>query len=119
MKTRWWLTVAVSAVASAAIWVLSPLLVGRQEPWDADGQFYLLALVVAGVIAGFVTPRPLWAHYLGAFVGQLAYEVSFLPMGPLLVLGIAFLLGYSVVFLMGAAVAGILRPRLGGGALHG
>jgi hypothetical protein len=49
---------------------------------------------------------------LGAIAGQLAYELAFLRMGPLFVLGLAFLAGYGVIFLGGAAVAGFLRKRI-------
>ena len=112
MKTRAWLTVLVSAAASASVWALSPLLVGHREPWDADGYFYVVALVVAGSVAGLLAPRPLWAHYLGALAGQLGYEALFLPIGPLFVLGAAFLLGYSLIFLAAAALAAYARARL-------
>jgi hypothetical protein len=112
MRTHAWLTVIVSAVASASVWALSPLLAGHQEPWDADGLFYVAALVVAGSVAGLLAPRPLWAHYLGALVGQLGYEALFLPVGPLFVLGVAFLLGYSLIFLVAAALAASVRARL-------
>ena len=110
MKTRAWLTLSVSAVAGALVWVLSPWLVGHREPWDADGHFYPLALVVAGSIAGLLAPRPLWAHYVGALVGQLGYELLFLHIGPLFVLGAAFLLGYSLIFLVAAALRHIFAP---------
>jgi hypothetical protein len=111
MKTQAWLTVIVSVVASASVWALSPLLAGHPEPWDADGLFYVAALVVAGSIAGLLAPRPLWAHYLGALVGQLGYEALFPPVGPLFVLGVAFLLGYSLIFLVAAALAAAVRAR--------
>lgn len=118
MKTRAWLTVVASAVASASVWALSPLLAGHREPWDADGYFYVVALIVAGFIAGLLFPRPLWAHYLGALVGQLGYEALFLPIGPLFILGAAFLLGYSLVFLVAAALAASARARLGSRSAH-
>ena len=107
-----WLTVIVSAAASASVWALSPLLAGHQEPWDAHGLFYVVALVVAGSAAGLLAPRPLWAHYLGALAGQLGYEALFLPIGPLFILGAAFLLGYSLVFVLAAALAASVRARL-------
>jgi hypothetical protein len=111
VKTRAWATVLVSAVSGALVWALSPWLTGYQEPWDADGLFYIGALVVAGSVAGAITPRPLWALYLGALVGQLGYELIFLRIGPLFLLGAAFLLGFSVIFLAAAALAGSIRRR--------
>ncbi len=111
MKQRAWPTIVVGAVASTAVWALSPWLTGRPEPWDADSAFYIAGLIVAGVLAGLLRPRPLWAHYAGAVAGQAAYELAFLAVGPLFVLGVAFLLGYSVVFVIAAAAGGWLGVR--------
>jgi hypothetical protein len=112
MKVRAWSTIFVSAVAGGLVWALSPWLTGHREPWDANGLFYIVALFVAGSLAGLLTPKPLWAHYVGAIVGQLGYELLFLRIGPLFILGAAFLLGYCIIFVIGAAVAGQFRLRL-------
>jgi hypothetical protein len=119
MKTGAWSTLGVSAVAGALAWALSPLLTGQREPWDVGGLFYVFALIVAGSSAGLLTPKPLWAHYLGALFGQLAYEVVFLRIGPLFIVGIAFLIAYSLIFVVAAAVAGYLRVRLASARGHG
>lgn len=112
MKARAWSTTLVAAVAAALVWVVSPWLVGQREPWDADGPFYVAALLVAGALAGLLAPKPVWAHYVGALIGQLAYEALFIGVGPLFVLGAAFLLGYCVLFVVAAGLAGHLRGRL-------
>lgn len=115
MKTHaWWWALSVSAIASASLWALSPLLVGHREPWDADGVFYVLGLIISGALAGLLAPRPLWAHYAGALAGQLGYELLFLRVGPLFVLGATFLLGYSLIFVAAAALAARLRARPAG-----
>jgi hypothetical protein len=111
MKNRATLAFVSALVTSALVWAISPWLTGQREPWDAEFPYYLLALLVAGVIAGGLAPKPLWAHYLGAFIGQLGYELIFLKIGPLFVLGAVFLLGYCLVFLAAAAIAGYLRLR--------
>lgn len=108
------LTFLVAVVASALVWASSSWLTGYREPWDAEGPFYIVALVVAGSVAGALAPKPIWAHYLGAFVGQLIYELLFLKLGPLFLVGIVFLLGYSVVFFLAAAVAAHVRLRYTG-----
>ncbi len=105
-------TMLVAAVASASLWAVSPALTGQAEPWDADGVFYTGALAVAGLISGALRPRPFWAHYVGSVVGQLAFQVLFLSVGPLVLLGAAFLLGYSTIFLAAAALAAAVRGRL-------
>jgi hypothetical protein len=102
-------TLLLAAAAGALIWASSPWLTGHREPWDAEGFFYVGALTVAGAGAGALASKPLWAHYVGAFTGQLVYETLFLKPGPLFIVGIVFLLGYSVVFALAAAVAGQVR----------
>ena len=109
MKSRVWVTIPVAAIAAGLVWAVSPWISGYREPWDAGGYFYILALLLAGAIAGLISPRPLWAHYVGAVIGQLCYELIFLRVGALVILGAAFLLGYSVVFLLGAYAGGQLR----------
>lgn len=111
MKSRLWNTLLVSVVAGALVWALSPWATGHREPWDAAGRYYVVALLVGGSVAGFLSPRPVWAHYVGGLTGQLGYEALFLRRGPLFVLGVVFLLGYTIIFVVGAAVAGQLRGR--------
>jgi hypothetical protein len=99
----------LAAIASAAIWASSPLVTGHKEPWDAEGFFYFGSLFATGVVSGFSIPKPLWAHYLGSVLGQATYALIFLPLGPLFVLGVGFLLGYALLFLVGALVGSRLR----------
>ena len=111
MKNRAVLAFMVAAVTSALVWAASPWLTGQREPWDAEFPFYFLALLVAGAVAGALAPKPLWAHYLGSFIGQLSYEAIFLKLGPLFVLGAMFLLGYCLVFVAAASLMGYIRLR--------
>jgi hypothetical protein len=98
-----------SAVAGAAIWALAPAFTGHTEPWDSDGLYYPLALFAAGIVLGSVGPRAIWAHAVGIVLGQLLYMVIFLPLGPLLLVGIVFLVGYSVLTLGGAGLSAVFR----------
>jgi hypothetical protein len=41
------------------------------------------------------------------------FELVFLRVGPLLLLGVIFLLAYSLVFALAAAATGFVRRRLG------
>ena len=111
MKPRAILAFLAAAVLGASVWALSPLLAGHGEPWDASGPYYVSMLAIAGAISGGLFPRPLSAHYLGAVTGQAVYELLFLDIGPLFLLGLLFLLGYSVVFLAAAAAAAFVRLR--------
>lgn len=112
VKTRAWRTLIISGLASVSIWLLTPVLTSRREPWDADGSFYIVALVIAGAVAGALAPKPLWAHYVGSFAGQLAYELIFLHVGPLVFIGAVFLLVYCTVFSMAAALAAFVRRQV-------
>jgi hypothetical protein len=114
MTHRAAVTFIVAAVLGATIWLLSPWVTGHKEPWDADGIFYFGALVVAGLIAGVVSPKPLWAHYLGSLIGQLSYELLFLKVGPLVVVGVGFLLAYCLLFVAAAFAAARVRAFLSG-----
>lgn len=102
----------ISAAACALIWAWSPALTGHTEPWDAEGWYYLGALVVAGLCMGALMPQPLGAHYLGSIAGQLGYELLLLKVGALALLGAVFLLGYSLIFLAAAASAAYLRNKV-------
>jgi len=106
------LAFTTAALACALVWAASPWLTGRREPWDADFPFYISGLMIAGAVAGALTPKPIWALYLGAIVGQLSYQVLFLKVGPLLPLGVLFLVVYCFVFLATAALVGYIRIRL-------
>jgi hypothetical protein len=114
MTSRAFVTIFVAALASAAVWAMSPALTGRAEPWDAEFPFYVVSLLAAGLVSGMTAPDPLWANYIGSVAGQVGYELLFLSMGPLFVLGVVFLLGYSLLFLAGAAVGALVRGRSGG-----
>ena len=103
------LPLCVAAVSTALIWALSRQLSGSAEPWDADNSFYPVALIVTGVLVGGILQKPLWALYIGAVGGQLLYMLVFLTSGPLLVLGIAFLFAYALLYLAGAIVGAVIR----------
>ena len=106
------LAFATAALTCALVWAASPWFTGRREPWDADPSFYLTGPMIAGAVTGALTPKPIWALYLGAIAGQLSYQLLFLKVGPLLPLGVLFLVGYCFVFLATAVLVGCIRTRL-------
>ena len=101
----------VAAGLGALIWAISPFLAGVAEPWDAESPYYFVSLLVAGALVGVVVPNHLWAVLLGIVVGQIIYMLVFLPSGPLLPLGVVFLVGYGLLALLGAFVTSRLRKR--------
>lgn len=121
-----YLAFLVTAVGSALIWAASSAVTGSIEPWDAEGPYYLAALVLLGILAGVIRlaidrsdggaarqGRSLAGYllgvYFGAFVGQLAYMILFLPSDPLLLVGTLFLAGFSVVVVAAAALVAAFR----------
>lgn len=108
-KTPQWGVFALAALFGALIWALSPAISGRAEPWDADSAYYLFALPVAGFVAGWLAGGPLWAQYAGVILGQFVYGLVFVGVGPLMLLGVAFLAAYGLLYLAGTL--GGLRLR--------
>jgi hypothetical protein len=101
----------LSALLGGLIWLLSPVLTGQQEPWDASPSYYCSGLVVAGFIPACLSARRFWLWAAGAWVGQLVGFVLVIMRygaGPLWPLGLVFLCFYSLLSLAGAGLgAGI------------
>ena len=113
MKSRaWMMTLLVSALSAAAVWGLSPAISGHKEPWDAASYYYPLGLVVAGLVAGLLSPRIRWAYFAGAVMGQFLYVLVFLETGPLIAVGLVYMGLYALVFLAAALLAAYTRSRI-------
>jgi hypothetical protein len=100
----------------AAIWWLSPLITGRPEPWDAGNGYYEGALLGAGVLGGLLLPGHSRGFVAGIFVGQVLVLLGAVLRAPssggLWPLGVLFLGIYSLLALLGAALAvGVQRLR--------
>lgn len=92
----------------AAIWLLSPVITGHREPWDAEGGYYPAALLLTGILGGLAMP-PHWGSVaIGIFAGQAAVllggVVAEPASGGLWPLGLLFLAANSVLGLVGAGV---------------
>lgn len=98
----------VGGALGAAIWLLSSLITGRDEPWDAPSFYYPGTLLAAGLIGGFMLPGHWAVVTLGIFVGQamvLMARVAADPgSGGLWPLGLLFMAAYSLLALVGALV---------------
>ena len=100
---------ALSIILGLLIWLLSPQLTGRREPWDAKSNYYWIALLVAGFIPGCFCSRHFWRWGLGACLGQcagltLAVLRANESAGGLLPLGMILLIFTSVPSIAGAAL---------------
>ena len=59
-------------VMGVLIWILSPLVTGEAEPWDAQSGYYLYGNVGTGVIGGVLgPPRLFWLWPIAICLGQL------------------------------------------------
>lgn len=58
------------------------------------------------------TAFAIWAHYVGSIFGQLLFALLFLPIGPLAVIGLLFLMMWSLLFLVGAYLGSRMRTRV-------
>ncbi len=101
----------VASATAFAVWALSPWLTGYKEPWDAPSFYYPGGLLLAGMVSGVITAKFLWAHYLGSIFGQFLYELLFLPIGSLAIVGFFFLVVWSLLFLGGAYIGSLVRTR--------
>ena len=99
-----------------AIWLLSPFITGHREPWDAEAGYYFIALLLAGILGGLVSPEAWGSVAIGIFAGQAVVLVGGVVADPasggLWPLGLLFLAFYSMLGLVGAAVGmGLSRLR--------
>lgn len=101
---------AVGVLLGAAVWWASPLFTGHDEPWDAEGRYYVATLFVAGFVATIFQPKAFWVAPIGVYIGQLLFGVYlYEPEGETLwPLGMAWALLYCVATLAGAMACAIL-----------
>jgi hypothetical protein len=91
------------------------VLTGHEEPWDAEGRYYVWALFVAGVIATVFLPKAFWVAPIGVYIGQLVYgsylyEPASASMWPL---GMVLAVFYSIAALAGALTCAVLLWLIG------
>ena len=109
MKKDFIISLLVSGTLGALIWFFSPYATGMAEPWDAETPYYFVSLFGAGLIAGILCPRHILAVFLGIVIGQLLYMLIFLPLGPLIIIGVPFMFGYGLLALLGAFLGEAIR----------
>jgi hypothetical protein len=108
MKREATVSFVISFVIGAAIWALSPIVTGENEPWDADSGIYYVALAVAGLIVGWLCPHRIWPILPGLALGQFAYVLAFVPKGPLIAIGVIAMFIFGLI----ATAAAFLSSRL-------
>jgi len=103
------INIILSASLGAIIWAISPTLTGFIEPWDSSLKYYVICLFAAGVIIGIVCHKNLLCTYIGIVAGQLIYIVLLGQVGPLLSIGILFLIILGLATIAGAALGSRFR----------
>lgn len=92
------------------LWLVSPLVAGCVEPWDASFPFYAPVMLMGGALAGTLLPRRFIAFVFGVWGGQVlalavlpGHDRSWIALG-----AITTAIG-SVVSLPGYAAASLIR----------
>jgi hypothetical protein len=113
MNPRRWLAFLLGLILGAGIWLLSPWLTGRSEPWDAEGAYYAGSLFASGAVGGLLFPQHWPSVTLGVFTGQLLVILGGVladpASGALWPLGLVFLAAYTMLTLVAALLTAALR----------
>lgn len=112
VKKELFISILVSGLLGALVWAFSPYATGFDEPWDAETPYYIICLFSTGFITGVLCPRNIWAVLLGVVMGQLLYLYVFLPLGPLVSVGIIFMIVYGFLAVFGAFAGARARQFL-------
>ena len=104
-------------VLGLALWIVPSLLSEEPLPWDSQGPLYAVALLIVGLVLGFLGPGQSIASVAGLFVGQLLVLLGRVVSSPatsqLWLVSAMLLAGYSFVAGgLGAVLGSTLRRRL-------
>ena len=107
----------VGAALGLALWVVPTLLSDGSVPWNDQGPVYAVALLIIGLILGFLGPDQSVAAVAGVFIGQLLVLLGRVVSSPatseLWLVSAMLLAGYTVVAGgIGAMLGNALRRRL-------
>jgi hypothetical protein len=86
---------AVGILAGIAIWMFSPWLTGKAEPWDTDTLIWPLSWLLVAVIGGLVGHIRGVCLPLGYALGQMLFTIQSVFMGQFGALGWMFIGGYA------------------------
>ena len=110
--------IALGFLIGLALWLVPAGFLHQPEPWDGNGPAYPLALLLGGLLLGFLAPGRTGSVVASVFVGQLAVLLWRVISSPenseLWLVGVVMLAGYTFVATgVGALLGGLLRRRLG------
>jgi len=107
---------ALGMLLGIAIWLFSPWLTGKSEPWDADAPIWSLSWLLVAALGGLTGHVRGVCLPLGYALGQMLVTVKSVFFGPFGALGWMFIGGYATVaifvtFVLVGATALVKRLR--------
>ncbi len=88
---------ALGILLGIAIWLFSPWLTGRIEPWDADTPIWLYSWILVAVLGGLFGRVRGVCVPLGYALGQMLITIKSVFIGEFGALGWMFIGGYAAV----------------------
>jgi hypothetical protein len=116
---------ALGVLLGGAIWLTSPWLTGKAEPWDADAPIWTLSWLLVAVLGGLAGHVRGACLPLGYALGQVLYTAPALRTAEFGALGWLFIGAYAGVAVLGTiALVGLLAAvrrlwRASGGTSDG
>jgi hypothetical protein len=109
---------ALGMLLGIALWLFSPWLTGKSEPWDAAAPIWSVSWLVVAVLGGLTGHVRGACLPLGYALGQMLITVKSVLFGEFGALGWMFIGGYAAVAIAGTLVlvgttAWFLRLRRG------
>jgi hypothetical protein len=100
---------AVGIALGAAIWVFSPWLTGRIEPWDADQPVWALSWLAIAILGGLTGHVRGVCLPLGYALGQMLVTIKSVFVGEFGALGWMFIGTYAAMAIaVTLALAGVI-----------
>ena len=103
---------AGAAISAGFVWFLFSNTNEQIEPWDSQAGPYAACLIFVGLLNGVIFKGPVWAQYVGAVVGQFLAMLVLGQLGALIIIGLLFLMLYTLLFLAGAFFGSALRRSI-------
>jgi hypothetical protein len=94
----------IGMLLGVSIWIFSPWLTGRNEPWDADRPIWLYSWILVAVLSGLIGRVRGVCVPLGYALGQMLITIKSVFIGEFGALGWMFI----GVYALGATAATLL-----------
>jgi len=96
-KRRALALLALGMLLGVAIWLFSPWVTGKSEPWDADAPIWSLSWLLVAALGGLTGHVRGACLPLGYALGQMLITVKSVFLGEFGALGWMFIGGYAAV----------------------